>query len=183
MSTITLPKAGTYVVDPVHSSINFVTRHLVAAKVRGQFTEFEGTITVGDTPETSSVRASAQVHSITTANEMRDGHLKSPDFLEQEKYPTIDFVSTSIKPLSDDTFEMVADVTIRGTTKSVPFTLTYLGSGPGLAEGVEIAGFEATAEIDRRDFGVTFDRALDNGSVIVGHKVSIEINVEASLQK
>jgi polyisoprenoid-binding protein YceI len=182
-STInTLPVAGTYTVDAVHSSVGFIARHLVASKVRGHFSEFSGSITVGETPETSSVEATVQASSITTMNEMRDGHLKSPDFLDFENHPTLTLKSTSIKAKSASDYELVADLTIRGITKSVSFDLEFLGTGPGMGENVTVAGFEAKTEIDRRDFGVTFEGALENGSLVVSNKIVLEFNIEATLQ-
>ena len=181
-TTTNLPVAGTYAVDAVHSSVGFIARHLVASKVRGHFAEFSGTIVVGATPETSSVTATVQAASITTNNEMRDGHLKSPDFLDFENHPTLDLKSTSIKAKNGSNFELVADLTIRGITKSVTFNLEFLGSGPGMGENVTVAGFEATAEIDRRDFGVTFEGTLENGSLVVSNKIILELNIEATLQ-
>ena len=174
-----LPAPGLYTVDPVHSSLGFIARHLVASKVRGNFNDFSGSFTVGDSPETSSVEFTVQAASISTNNEMRDGHLKSADFLELEKYPTLTFTSTSLSAKGDD-FVLVGDLTIHGVTKSVTFDLEYLGSGPGMGEGVIIAGFEARGEIDRRDFGVNFEGALENGSLIVSNKIVLEITVEAS---
>jgi polyisoprenoid-binding protein YceI len=177
-----LPTPGIYNVDAVHSSVSFISRHLVAAKVRGNFTEFSGVITIGETPAASSVTASVQANSITTANEMRDGHLKSPDFLDFDNHPTLDFKSTSIALKKGDDYEMVADVTVRGITKSVNFDLEFLGTGPSMAPGVNVAGFEARGEIDRRDFGITFEGTLENGSLIVGNKIVIELNIEAHQQ-
>ena len=177
-TTIARPAAGTYNVDPVHSTIGFVARHLVASKVRGRFTDFVGAITIGDTPESSSVEATVQAASITTDNEMRDAHLKSPDFLEFETYPTLTLKSTKVSAKGDD-FEVVADLTIKGITKSIAFDLEYLGSGPSTTPGATVTGFEATAEFDRRDFGIAFDGALENGSLVVGNKVIIELAIEA----
>ena len=174
-----LPAPGVYNVDPVHSSVGFVARHLVAAKVRGNFTDFTGTITIGDSIENSSVEASLQAASITTDNEMRDGHLKSADFLDQENYPTLTLKSTKITPKGGDKYELVADLTVRGITKPVTFLLEYLGTGPSMAPGVDVTAFEVTGEIDRRDFGVNFEGTLENGSLVVGNKVGIEIAVEA----
>jgi polyisoprenoid-binding protein YceI len=174
-----LPTPGTYTIDAVHSSVGFVTRHLVAAKVRGNFTDFAGTITVGDTPETSKVEAIVQAASITTANEMRDGHLKSPDFLDLENHPTLTFTSSAITSRGGENYDLVGDLTIRGVTKSVTFDLEFLGFGPSMAPGVNVAGFEARTEIDRRDFGVTFEGTLENGSLVVGNKVTLELNIEA----
>ncbi len=120
-----------------------------------------------------------QTASISTDNEMRDGHLKSGDFLEQETYPTATLKSTKITAKSGDKYELVADLTLRGVTKPVTFELEYLGTGPSMAPGVDVAGFEATGEIDRRDFGMNFEGSLENGSLIVGNKIVIEIAVEA----
>jgi len=176
-----LPAPGVYTIDPVHSTVGFVARHLVASKVRGNFTDFSGTITVGPSPDSSKVEAVVQAASITTNNDMRDGHLKSADFLDLENHPTLTLTSTTIKEKGDK-YEMVADLTIKGVTKSVAFELEYLGSGPGMAPGVTVAGFEATAEIDRRDFGVSFEGTLENGSLVVSNKITLEIEVEAALQ-
>jgi polyisoprenoid-binding protein YceI len=177
-----LPAAGVYTIDAVHSTVGFVARHLVASKVRGRFTDFAGTVTIGATPETSSVEATAQAASITTDNEMRDAHLKSPDFLEFETYPTLSFKSTKVTPKGGEKYEMVADLTIKGVTKSVTFDLEYLGTGPSMAPGVSVTGFDARAEIDRRDFGVSFEGTLENGSLVVSHKITLELAIEASSQ-
>jgi polyisoprenoid-binding protein YceI len=177
-----LPAPGTYQVDPVHSQVGFTVRHLVAAKVRGAFTEFEGTVVVGETPEASSVTASIKADSITTNNADRDGHLKSGDFLEIESHPTLTFTSTSIVPKGGDRYDLVGDLTIKGVTKQVTWDLEYLGTGPGMAPGVTVAGFEANLEIDRRDFGVNFEGTLENGSVIVSHKVALHLEIEAAKQ-
>jgi polyisoprenoid-binding protein YceI len=174
-----LPAPGVYNVDPVHSTIGFVARHLVAAKVRGHFKEFEGVITIGDSIENSKVEATVQAASITTDNEMRDGHLKTADFLEIEKYPTLTLKSTKITSKGGDKYELAADLTIHGVTKPMIFELEYLGTGPSMAPGVDVSGFEAKGEFDRRDFGVNFEGALENGSLIVGNKVAIEIAIEA----
>lgn len=175
-----LPVPGVYNVDPTHSTVGFVARHLVAAKVRGRFTDFTGTVTIGDTPETSSVEATVVASSVTTDNEMRDGHLKSPDFFETDRFPTLTLTSTKVAPMGGDTYELVADLTIKGITKSVTFDLEFLGAGPHMTPGVTVAGFEASAEIDRRDFGVAFEGALENGSLVVGHKIVLDFVIEAA---
>ena len=177
------PPAGVYSVDTTHSNVTFVARHLVAAKVRGNFEEFAGTVTIGETPETSSVEATVQAASITTNNEMRDGHLKSADFLDLENHPTLTLKSTKITPRGGDRYAMEADLSIRGVTKSVTFDLEFLGSGPGMGEGVVVAGFEARAEIDRRDFNVSFEGLMENGTLVVGNKVILEITVEVTSQQ
>jgi len=177
-----LPAAGIYTVDPVHSQVGFTVRHLVAAKVRGFFTEFDATIEIGDSPEASKVTATIQASSITTNNEMRDGHLKSADFLDQENNPTLTFTSTAVAPKGGSKFDLVGDLTIRGVTKRVTWDLEYLGSGPGMGEGVTVAGFEAHLEIDRRDYDVAFEGTLENGSVVVSNKVILTLEIEASKQ-
>jgi polyisoprenoid-binding protein YceI len=175
-----LPTPGTYTIDATHSTVQFVARHLVAAKVRGSFAEFEGTLTIGDSAETSSVTAIVQAGSISTHNEMRDGHLKSSDFLDLENHPTLTFTSTKISPKGGDNYVMTGDLTIRGVTKSVDFDLEFLGSGPSMQPGVTVAGFEAKTEIDRRDFGVNFEGVLENGSLVVSNKVTLELTIEAA---
>jgi len=174
-----LPAPGVYNVDAVHSTVGFVARHLVASKVRGRFTEFSGSLTIGETIETSSVEATVQAASITTDNEMRDGHLKTADFLDLDKYPTLTFKSTSIAAKGGDDYTLVADVTLKGVTKSVKFDLEFLGTGPSLTPGAAVAGFEARAEIDRRDFNVSFEGSLENGSLVVGNKIVLELSIEA----
>ena len=177
-----LPPAGVYNVDTVHSTVGFVARHLVAAKVRGHFNDFTGVLTIGDSIESSSIEATVQAASVTTNNEMRDGHLKSGDFLEEETYPTLTLKSTKITAKSGDKYEMAADLTIKGVTKSVSFDLEFLGTGPSMTPGASIVGFEATAEIDRREFNVNFEGALENGSLVVGNKIVLELAVEAHQQ-
>ena len=172
-----LPAPGVYTIDSVHSHVGFSVRHLVAAKVRGEFTEYTGTVTVGDSAETSSVEATVNAASITTNNDMRDGHLKSADFLDLENHPNLTFKSTSIKPKGDN-YVMTGDLTLRGVTKSVDFDLEFLGTGPSAQPGVTMAGFEAKTEIDRRDFNVNFEATLENGGLVVGNKVTLELNIE-----
>ena len=173
-----LPAAGTYVVDAVHSNVGFTVRHLVAAKVRGSFTEFEGSIEIGATPEDSKVSATVQATSITTNNEMRDGHLKSPDFLDLENHPTLTLVSKKITAKGGDKYTLTADLTLRGVTKEIDFDLTYNGTGANMSGGT-VVGFEASATIDRRDFGVAFEGALEDGSLVVSHHVKLELDIEA----
>ncbi len=175
-----LPAPGVYDVDPTHSTVGFVARHLVASKVRGRFTDFAGTVTIGETPESSSVEAIVQATSITTDNQMRDGHLQSADFLEVETYPTLTLRSTKITAKGNDRYELFADVTVKGVTKPVTFDLEFLGAGPSMTPGVTVSGFEARGEIDRRDFGVNFEGTLENGSLVVGNKIVLEFAVEAS---
>ena len=179
--TITLPKVGTYTVDPAHTEVGVVARHLVGTKVRGRFAEFSGTFTVAENPEDSTFEAEAKVASIETNQSMRDDHLRTPDFFDAENHPTITLKSTGLKRVTDTEWKLSTDLTIRGVTKPVVFDLEYLGEGPSMQEGKTVVAFSASAEIDRRDFGVSFNHSLLDGSVVVGNKVKIELEAEAGL--
>jgi polyisoprenoid-binding protein YceI len=177
-----LPPTGTYIVDRNHSSVGFVARHLIGAKVRGKFREFEGQITIADPPENSSLRASAQVKSVDTGQEKRDAHLASSDFFDLEKHPEISLESTQLKHVDGDQWRLSAELTLLGVARPIEFEVEYLGTGPGLQPGSTVVAFSAQADIDRRDYGVTFSGALDSGGLIVGNKVTIELEIEAKLQ-
>jgi polyisoprenoid-binding protein YceI len=179
--TITLPKVGTYNVDPAHTEVGFVARHLVGTKVRGRFGEFSGTFTVAENPEESTLEAEVKTASIHTNQSMRDDHLRTNDFLDAETYPTLTLKSTGLKKVTDTEWKLSTDLTIRGVTKPVEFDLEYLGQGDAMQEGKSVVAFSAVGEIDRRDFGVTFNHSLLDGSVVVGNKVKIELEVEAGL--
>jgi polyisoprenoid-binding protein YceI len=179
--TITLPKTGTYAIDPAHTEVGFVARHLIGTKVRGRFTDVTGTFTVADPIENSSVEVTVQAASIHTSQEQRDEHLRTNDFLDVPNHPTLTFKSTALRPAKDNHWVLTADLTIRGVTKSVDFDVEYLGEGPAMVEGKTVVAFSASAEIDRRDFGVSFNHSLLDGSVVVGNKVVIEIETEAGL--
>jgi polyisoprenoid-binding protein YceI len=179
--TITLPKTGTYAIDPAHTEVGFVARHLIGTKVRGRFTDVTGTFTVADPIENSSVEVTVQAASIHTNVEQRDEHLRTNDFLDVPNYPTLTLKSTALKPAKNNHWVLTADLTIRGVTKSLDFDVEFLGEGPAMVEGKTVVAFSASAEIDRRDFGVSFNHALLDGSVVVGNKVVIEIETEAGL--
>ena len=181
VTEITLPKAGTYVIDPAHTEVGFVARHLIGTKVRGRFTEVSGSFTIAENPDDSTLEAEVQAASIHTNQSMRDDHLRTNDFLDVANHPTLNLKSTSIKRVREDHWILTADLTIRGVTRPVDFDLEFLGEGPSMQEGKTVVAFEATGEIDRRDFGVSFNHSLLDGSVVVGNKVAIEIEVEASL--
>jgi len=179
-TTGTLPTPGTYTVDPIHSTVGFTARHLVASKVRGSFSQFAGTIAIGATPEESSVSATVQAASIVTQQDQRDDHLRSSDFLESSTHPELTLVSKRVTPRAGGHFDLVTDLTIKGITKEVVFDLEFLGEGPGMAPNSRVVGFEATTSINRRDFGVNFDGALENGSLVVGNKVDLQLEIEAT---
>jgi len=180
--TGTAHAADTWTIDPAHSSVGFSVRHFVA-KVNGQFGTYEGTIQLDPQAlDKTKVNATIQVASIDTNEPKRDGHLKSADFFDAETYPTITFVSTAVKPEDETTGTLTGDLTIRGVTKSVDLDYEILGFGPD-AWGNERAGLEAKGKINRKDFGVNWNKVLDNGGVMLGEDVALTINVEAVKQK
>jgi polyisoprenoid-binding protein YceI len=173
---VELPPAGTYAIDPAHSSVEFVVRHLLS-KARGRFTEFNGEVVVGEGLEDSSANVEIVASSVNTNQEMRDNHLKSGDFLLSEEHPTITFRSTAVRPTGDTTFELDGDLTIRGITKPVTLDAEFAGSGV-TGQGTPMLGFSATTSIDREAFDITWNAALETGGMMLGKKVEIQIDVE-----
>lgn len=180
-TAIALPEltAGTWVIDPAHSTVGFTVRHLVVSKVRGRFQNFSGTITVAE-DGTPSVDAEIDVASITTDNEQRDGHLKTADFFEVEKFPTATFKSTSVKADGGD-FVVTGDFTLHGVTNSIDLKLEFNGVNAGMGNG-PVAGFEASTVINRKDFGISIDMPLEGGGAVVGDKIVLNLDIEAGLQ-
>ena len=174
------PPPGVYEVDPAHSSVTFVARHLIGSKVRGQFSRFSGTITVIEPPESSFVEAEVEAGSLGTGVDQRDQHVLSGDFLDVEHHPKLVLRSTGLAHLGGSGWRMPTELTIRGVTRPVELDLEYLGSGPGMTAGSVVAAFSASAEIDRRDFDVSFSGVLESGGLVVGNKVRIELEIEAA---
>jgi polyisoprenoid-binding protein YceI len=169
----------TYTIDPVHSSVAFGIRHFVS-KVTGKFTQFEGSIQVDRTHwERSTVTATIQTGSIDTDNQKRDNHLKSPDFFDAAKYPTISFRSTAWKKTGENTFDVTGDLTMKDVTKPVVLKVTSLGFGPGMG-GAQLSGWEATTTIDKKEWNIKDPAMLD---AALGDDVTITINVEAGMKK
>lgn len=177
MSDLSSLAPGTWNVDPSHSGLNFTVKHLMVSKVRGRFASFSGTMNIASDPLQSSVTAQADVASVTTGDTGRDEHLRSGDFFEAEKFPTITFASTKIESDGDD-FVLYADLTIKGVTKNVKFELEFDGVGKD-PWGNTKAGFSAEAEINRKDFGLEWNAALETGGVLVGEKVKIQLDIQA----
>lgn len=169
--------AGVWEVDPSHSSVSFVARHLMVTKVRGRFTSFAGRITVAEDVLDSRVEATVEVASITTGDEARDGHLKSADFFQIEEFPVWKLQSTGIVERGGS-FVLTADLTIKDVTKSVEFALEFDGVAVD-PWGNTKAGFSAEAEINRKDFGLEWNVALEAGGVLVGEKVKIQLDIQA----
>jgi polyisoprenoid-binding protein YceI len=182
MSTTTVAPglvAGTWTIDPVHSEVGFTVRHLMVSKVRGNFKTFTGTITVSDDPLKSTVEVEIDATSIVTGDEARDTHLRSADFFETDKHPKWTYKSTAVAQHGSD-FRVTGDLTIHGVTRSVPLAVEFNGVSPDPWGGTR-AGFSASAEISRKDFGLEFNMALEGGGVVVGDKVKVELEIEAAL--
>ena len=175
---VQVPEPGIWDIDPAHSSVGAVARHLMVTKVRGRFTSFSGQLTIGETPEQSSVVATIDASSIDTAEPRRDEHLRSADFLDAENYPTLEFRSTEVERTSDTSLRMGGELTIRGVTRPVSLDVSYLGL---LADpfGNNKAVFSAETEIDREEWGMTWNAALETGGVLVGKKLKIELEIQA----
>jgi len=170
---------GKYDFDPAHSRIGFVARHAMVTKVRGQFKEFTGSLLIdGTDPSKSSVVVNIKADSVDTANADRDGHLKSSDFFELEKYPEITFTSTGIRMTGDTDFEVTGDLTVKDVTKPVTIAISHEGSATDPFGNLRI-GFEGTATISRKEFGITWNAALETGGVLVSDKVVLEFDISA----
>ena len=176
-----IPAAGTYLLDAAHKRVGFVVKHLMVSKVRGNFSEADATITIAEDPMQSSVTASITTASIETGVVDRDNHLRSGDFFESEKYPTMEFRSTGIKSHAGTEFVLDGELTIKGVTKPVELLVEFEGVGRS-PYGFDVFGFSATTEIDREDWGLTYNMALETGGVMIGKKVKIEIEGEAIRQ-
>jgi polyisoprenoid-binding protein YceI len=176
---LTVPAAGTYNLDVAHTRIGFVVKHMMVSKVRGSFGDFTGSVTIAENPLESSAELTIKTESLTTGVADRDGHLRSDDFLSAEKYPALTFKSTRVVSHSGDEFTVVGDLTIRDITKPVELTVEYGGAGTN-PWGQAVWGFSITTEIDREEFGLTWNQALETGGVLVGKKVKIEIEGEAN---
>jgi polyisoprenoid-binding protein YceI len=181
-SKVQAPPAGTWVIDPGHSSITITARHLMVSKVRGNLTDFEGMIHIGERPEDSSVEVSIDAASVNTANPQRDEHMRSPDFLDVENFPKIEFRSTKTELVGDNTLRVEGDLTVRGTTRLVVLQVEYLGLSTD-PFGNTKAAFTATTELDREQWGMTWNMALETGGVLVGKKLDVELDIQAVLQK
>jgi polyisoprenoid-binding protein YceI len=184
MTTITSPVtladlSGTYTLDPAHTRIGFVARHAMVTKVRGQFNEFEGSAVVDGTDITrSTAQLTIQAASIDTRNEQRDGHLRSNDFLALEEYPQITFVSTGVTQTGATSLELTGDLTIKGVTNSVAVPFEFEGAATDPFGNLRV-GFEGSVVINRKDYGVSWNAALETGGVLVSEKVTLEFEVSA----
>lgn len=172
-----LPTPGSWTIDASHSSVEFVVRHLMVSRVRGRFADFHGEIEVAARPEDSKVAVAISTASITTGDEQRDGHLRSADFFDADQFPTIAFRSTGVRPVGTR-WAVDGELTVRGESRPVTLDLEYRGT-IGDPFGSDKAVFSASTEIDREEWGLTWNQALESGGVLVGKKAKIEIEVQA----
>ena len=181
MTTATIPGyvVGTWQIDAAHSDVSFSVRHMMVSKVKGRFGSFSGTIVTAENPLDSSATATIDATSIDTNQEQRDAHIKSADFFEVETYPTIEFTSTGLEGAGED-YVLHGNLTIKGNTKPVDLKVELGGFGPDAYGGTR-AGFTATTEISRKEFGVDIQVPMDGGGVVVGDKISITLEIEAVL--
>ncbi len=182
-ATVAIPGylVGTWQADPGHVRIAFCIRLLMVGKERGRFTGHDVTIVTSEDPRESSVTATIDLASIDTGNERRDDHLRSADYLDVEKYPTMSYRSTGIRQ-NGDGWVIDGELTLHGATRQVPLAVEVNGFGPDPLGG-QRAAFAATAQIDRRDFGIDFAVPVDASGAVVGNKVAISVDIEAVLQK
>jgi polyisoprenoid-binding protein YceI len=177
----TVPSPGTFVLDAAHTTVGFVARHLMVTKVRGRFEQVEGSIEIGQDPLSSAATATIATASITTGSPDRDGHLRSGDFLAIDEHPAITFASTSVRHVGGNEFVVTGNLTIKGVTRVVDLDVEFDGVTRDPWGGERIA-VTATTEIDREDFGITWNVALESGGVLVSRKVRLEIEAQAVRQ-
>ena len=176
-----VPAPGEWAIDPDHSSVEFVGRHFMMTKVRGRFVDVSGTVRIGERPEDSSVEVTIGTASVSSGSKERDDHLRSADFFDVDRYPTATFRSTGVDWHGDGTATVIGDLTIRHVTRSVTLEVVYVGT---VADpwGDERAIFSATGEVDREDWGLTWNMALEAGGMLVSKRIRIEIDVETVRQ-
>jgi polyisoprenoid-binding protein YceI len=181
ITTTNLPDAGTYALDVSHSHVGFKVRHLMVSKVRGRFADFAGTVVIAEEPLESSVDVTIQLSSIDTRDAGRDEHLRSADFFSVEEHPEMTFRSTAVRETGKGAFVVDGDLTLLGVTKPLTLDVTFAGTATDPWGGSR-AAFTATGELDREDFGLTWNQALEAGGVLVGKTVEIELEAEAVKQ-
>lgn len=182
MTTLSTPlAAGTYVIDPSHTEVGFVARHAMVTKVRGYFRDLEGAIEVAEDLAGSSATATMRTASVDTGSADRDGHLKSADFFDVDNNPEITFVSTRVQDVDGDNFDLVGDLTLMGVTKEVALQATYDGTAQDPFGNVR-AGFTAITTVDREDWGLSWNAALETGGVLVSKKITLNLEISAIKQ-
>jgi polyisoprenoid-binding protein YceI len=178
---IQLPPAGAYAFDKSHTTLGFVARHMIS-KVRGRFTEFDGEVKIGQSVQDSSVTVQIEAASVNTDSEQRDGHLRGDDFFDVENHPNLTFTSTELRVGEGSAFELDGLLTIKDVTNPVTLQGEFLGTGPGM-QGGTLAAFSAQTTINREDWDLTWNVAVETGGFLVGKKIDIVLDVELTLQE
>lgn len=178
-TAVPAPANGQWTIDPVHSSILITVHHLGLSGVKGRFNDFGGTIRIADPPEASTVDAVIRAESVDTGNKMRDDHLRSPDFLDVERFPTIRYQSTSVTPMDGDRWSVEGMLSLCEETRPVRLEMEYLGTGPD-PWGYDRVAFHATTRLRRQDYGIRFSQNLATGIAIVGSTLQVELAIEAA---
>lgn len=181
MANATLAPTGTWVVDAGHSKVGFAVKHMGIATVRGEFTEFEGTLEIGDDLSSAKARGTVKAASVDTNESQRDEHLRSADFFNAEVHPNLEFESTAIEPIDDETFRITGDLTMNGVTNEVVLTAEINGTDVD-PWGNERIGLEVTGQINRSDYGMKFNQALGSGNMLVADKVKLALDISAAKQ-
>jgi polyisoprenoid-binding protein YceI len=180
---LTAVTTTTWALDPMHSEIQFKVKHLVISTVTGSFKTFEGSATTeGDDWSTAKVNFSADIASIDTNMAQRDAHLKGADFFDAENHPKLTFQSTSMRRLSDDTYKLEGNLTIKGVTRPITFNVEYGGSATDFYGNTK-AGFELTGKLSRKEFGLTWDAVTEAGAIVVGDEIKLIGNVQFAKQQ
>lgn len=180
-ATATLIPTGTWTADKAHSKVGFAVKHMGIATVRGEFTEFKGTLEVGEDLSTARAYGTVQAASVDTNEPQRDEHLRSADFFDAETFPELSFESTRIEPVDDDAFRILGDLTLHGVTREIELDATILGADTD-PSGNERVGLEITGQLSRGDFGMKFNQALGSGNLMVSDKVKLVLDVSAVKQ-
>jgi polyisoprenoid-binding protein YceI len=180
VTTITSPSivpTGSWVIDPAHSQVGFAVKHMGIATVRGEFTEFDGTLEVGEDVSSAKIRGTVKAESVDTNEPQRDAHLRSGDFFENEAYPDITFVSTKVERDGDE-WAVTGDLTIKGVSKPVTIVFEQTGSATDPFGNTRV-GFEGSATINRKDWGLSWNAALETGGMLVSDKIKLEFDISA----
>lgn len=177
----TLIPTGTWTVDPAHSKIGFSVKHMGISTVRGEFTEFEGSLEIGENPSDLKVRGTVKTASVDTNEGSRDEHLRSPDFFETETHPDLSFESTRIETIDEETYRITGDMTLRGVTNELVLTAEVNGIEQDM-EGGERIGLEVTGQLSRGEYGMKFNQALGSGNMLVSDKVKLTLDIAAVKQ-
>jgi len=176
-----LVPTGTWAADPAHSTAGFAVKHMGIATVRGEFTDFDGALEIGDDISAAKIHGSVRVASVDTGEESRDGHLRSPDFFDVDAYPELTFASTGIEAVGDDSFRITGDLTLHGVTNEIVLNAEVAGTDVD-PWGNDRVGLEITGQLSRESYGMKFNQALGSGNMLVGDKVKLALDVSAIRQ-